>query len=109
MRKVVIGVMACFALSSVAFARVDINTATESELEALKGIGPVRAQAIIEYRQKHGAFKSLKELEMVPGVATTTVEKIKDEVTIDGRSAGAKGLRKSSEASSATLQRDPRN
>lgn len=109
MRKFVIGVLAFFATTTVAFARVNINTATELELEAIKGIGPVRAQAIIEYRQKHGPFKSLKELEMVPGVATATTEKIKDEVTIDTGSAGAKGLRKASEPSSIKLQRDPRN
>ena len=109
MRKFAIGVVAFFALSSVAFARVNINTATESELEALKGLGPVRAQAIIDYRQKHGPFKSLKELEMVPGIATSTLDKIKDDVAIDGRSAGAKGLRKPSEPSASTLQRDPRN
>ncbi len=90
MKKSALGLITLLAFSSIAFAKTNVNTATESELEALKDVGPVKAKSIIEYRQKHGAFKSLKDLEKVPGVATATVEKIKDQVTVDGTSTREK-------------------
>ncbi len=70
-----------------AFA-VDLNKATQAELEALKGIGPVKAKAIIEYRNKNGAFKSADDLDKVKGVGKGIIEKIADDVTIDGRPLG---------------------
>ncbi|MEO5861931.1 MAG: helix-hairpin-helix domain-containing protein [Burkholderiales bacterium] len=90
MKKSALGLITLLALSSLAFAKTNVNTAPESELEALKDIGPVKAKSIIEYRQKHGAFKSLKDLEKVPGIAASTVAKIKDQVTVDGASTRAK-------------------
>ena len=51
--------------ASLSLAAVNINTASPSELEALPGIGPAKAKAIVDYRQQHGAFKSVEELKNV--------------------------------------------
>lgn len=64
-----------------AFAAVNINTATESELEAVKGVGPAKAKAIITYREAHGNFKSLDELDNVKGFGRASVEKLKGELS----------------------------
>ena len=67
---------------------VDLNKATQAELEALKGIGPAKAKAIIEYRDKNGAFKSADDLDKVKGVGKGIIAKIASDVTIDGRPLG---------------------
>ena len=64
-----------------AFAAVNINTATESELEGVKGVGPAKAKAIITYREAHGNFKSLDELDNVKGFGKASVEKLKGELS----------------------------
>ncbi len=54
--------------------KININTATAQELaEQLSGIGTVKAQAIVEYRQKHGKFKTLNDLATVKGIGATTI------------------------------------
>lgn len=66
------------------FAAVNVNTATQEQLESLNGIGPAKAKAIIEYRQKNGAFKTLEDIDHVPGVGAGIMGKIKNEVTLTG-------------------------
>lgn len=57
-------------------AKVDINNADAQTLEEnLEGIGAVKAKAIIDYRRKHGNFKTLDDLTQVPGIGEATVEK----------------------------------
>ena len=53
---------------------VNINTATAEELEALKGIGQAKAQAIVAYREQFGEFESLDELMEVKGVGEATLK-----------------------------------
>lgn len=56
---------------------VNINTADEAQLQEIKGIGPVTAARIVEYRTQHGAFDSLDDLVNVPGIGMKTVEKLR--------------------------------
>lgn len=65
---------------------VDINSATAEELESLMGIGPVLAQAIVDYRAEHGPFASVDELLEVSGIGEAKLNNIRDDVTIGGES-----------------------
>jgi len=56
---------------------VDLNTATLAQLENLPGIGPVTAQKILAYRQQHGAFHSVDELQGVPGIGPAHIAQLK--------------------------------
>jgi len=58
-------------------AKVNINTADESGLDTLPGVGPSRATAIIDYRKKHGPFKSCNDIQEVYGIGPKTVENIR--------------------------------
>ena len=58
--------------------RININTATAEELTALPGIGPVKAQSIVEYREQIGGFTSVDQLTGVKGIGVKTRDKIKD-------------------------------
>ena len=72
-----------FALASqLAAAALNLNTATKEELVALSGIGPAKAQAIIDYRSQHGGFKSVDELKDVKGIGARRFEKLKAELTV---------------------------
>jgi len=62
--------------------KIDINRAEAWLLQTLPGIGEVRTQAIIAYRQKHGRFHNTAELLKVEGIGTATYEKIKPLITV---------------------------
>ena len=66
--------------SAFALAAVNINTATKEELDALPGIGPVKAQAIVDYRTKNGPFKTPEDIMKVSGIKEGTFAKIKDQI-----------------------------
>lgn len=59
---------------------INVNTATAAELELLPDIGPSLAKRIIEYREKHGRFEKLADLDKVSGIGPKTLEKLKDRV-----------------------------
>lgn len=61
---------------------VNINTADIERLKTLKGIGPALAQRIIDYREQHGAFKSIDEIKNVSGIGQKKFDALKDKVTI---------------------------
>ena len=61
---------------------VNLNTATQAELEKLPGVGPAMAKTIIEYRQKNGGFKKVEELMNVKGIGEKSFLKLKTLVTV---------------------------
>jgi competence protein ComEA len=65
--------------------KVNINTADQKALEALPGLGPAKAKAVIEYREKNGAFRSVDDLKNVSGIGEKTIEDVKGKVTVDGK------------------------
>ncbi|HKP67215.1 MAG TPA: helix-hairpin-helix domain-containing protein, partial [Casimicrobiaceae bacterium] len=84
MKRLLLG-LALLLAASVALAATNINTATKEELEALPGIGPVKAQAIIDYRAANGAFKSPEDVMKVKGIKEGEFGKIKDQISVSGR------------------------
>ena len=69
-------------VSGVCAAAVNLNTATKDELVALPGIGPAKAQAILDYRAQHGGFRSVEELKDVKGIGAKRYERLKAELTV---------------------------
>ena len=63
-------------------AALDINTAKQSELESIRGVGPVKAKAIIDYRAAKGPFKTLEELDNVRGFGKASIEKLRTELVV---------------------------
>ena len=61
---------------------VNINTASAEELDALPGIGPTKAQAIIDYRNEHGRFNSIEDVQNVKGIKGGEFSKIKDHIRV---------------------------
>ena len=62
--------------------KVNINTANQSELDRLPGIGPSLAERIIEYREENGNFKNIEDLQNVKGIGDAKFADIKDKVTV---------------------------
>jgi competence protein ComEA len=62
----------------VATGPVHLNSATVEQLDTLPGVGPVTAQKIVDYRQKHGAFTSVDELDAVPGIGPARLDELRD-------------------------------
>lgn len=62
--------------------KVNINTADLERLKTLKGIGPVTAQKIIDYREQNGAFKTIDEIKNVHGIGDKKFDAIKDKITV---------------------------
>ena len=81
--------LALALFSVTAFAALNLNTATKDELVALPGIGPAKAQAILDYRNAHGQFKSVEELKDVKGIGAKRFEKLKAELTVTAPPAKA--------------------
>ena len=61
---------------------LDVNAASATELTSLTGIGPAKAQAIVEYRETNGAFESVDELKMVRGIGDKLLEQLRPQVTV---------------------------
>lgn len=61
---------------------VNINTATQTELEELPGIGPSIASRIVEYREQNGKFKTVEDIKNVTGIGENKFEKIKDYIRV---------------------------
>jgi competence ComEA-like helix-hairpin-helix protein len=61
---------------------LNLNTATATDLDSLPGIGPAKAAAILQYRERHGAFVALEQLAEVPGFGVGAVARLRDRVTV---------------------------
>ncbi len=61
---------------------LDLNTATVEQLDELDGIGPATAQQIVAYRESHGGFGSVEELDQVPGIGETRLAAIREKVRV---------------------------
>ena len=68
------------------FAQVNINTASVDELDGLKGIGPTKAKAIVDYRKKNGPFKAVDDLQNVPGIWPSILKNMRKDVMVSGAS-----------------------
>lgn len=62
--------------------RININTASQAQLETLPHIGPGLAREIIRYREEHGSFKSIADIQDVPGIGANIFARIKDLITV---------------------------
>jgi competence protein ComEA len=68
--------------SAGAPARININTATAEELEALPGVGEVTAGRIVAFREEHGPYRSVDDLIHVSGISTRTIDGLRDLATV---------------------------
>lgn len=68
--------------ASTAGGLVNINTASEQELDTLPGIGPAMAKRIIEYRTTEGGFKKLEDIKNIKGIGDAKYNKLKDKICI---------------------------
>jgi len=68
---------------------VNVNTATPEQLVLLPGIGPSRAQALIQYRKGHGAFQAVGDLVHVSGIGSGALERIRRHCVLEGKTTAA--------------------
>ncbi|WP_151703982.1 helix-hairpin-helix domain-containing protein [Nitrincola alkalilacustris] len=79
-----------FFSSFAAASGININTASAEEIASvLSGVGPAKAQAIVEYRESRGPFVSVEELSQVRGIGPATVERNRDVISIGDEVAAA--------------------
>ena len=92
------------SLSAVLAAAVEVNTADETALESVKGIGPVHARAIIDERTKNGPFKDADDLaNRVKGIGQKSVKNLEAAgLTINGSSAPPTGAKPTATTSKTT-------
>jgi competence protein ComEA len=76
------GILISMFFAVQALAAVDLNKAGQAELESVKGIGPKKAKAIIEHRDKNGPFKSVDDLSKVKGFGKASIAKVRGELSV---------------------------
>jgi len=84
MKHLIALITGLLAAIAVAYAAVDLNTASVAQLDGVKGIGPGKAKAIVEYREKNGPFKSVDDLKNVKGFGDKSIAKLRGELTVGG-------------------------
>jgi competence protein ComEA len=83
MKKVLLVLLTVLFLTvNVALAAININKADKETLVTLPGIGDVKAEAIIQYRENNGTFKTPQDLTNVKGIGPKIYEKLSKEITI---------------------------
>lgn len=86
--RIIVLALALAPLAALA-SQIDINSATAEQLEQVKGIGPVKANAIVQYRSENGAFSSIDDLVNVPGIGEKSLAQIRDQLSVDSPPASA--------------------
>lgn len=81
-RTLVLAALLLFPLLALA-AKVNINTADAATLQTLNGVGPAKAEAIVKYRNSHGAFSRAEGLSAVKGIGAKTVEDNRERITVE--------------------------
>jgi competence protein ComEA len=81
MKKLLLSLLVLLFSGSL-YAAVDLNTASVEELQAVKGVGASKAEAIVQHRKQHGPFKRVEELDAVKGFGKKTVERLRSEFTV---------------------------
>jgi competence protein ComEA len=84
LKKLLLAIVGLVVSIGMAIAAVNINTATEQELDSLPGVGPVKAKAIVEYRKANGNFKSVDDLKNVKGIGDKTFADLKSQIAVSG-------------------------
>lgn len=102
LKKLLVGLVTLFASIGMALAAVNINTASEAELDALPGIGAAKAKAIVEYRKAHGDFKTVDDLKNVKGVGDKVFAKLKDQISVSGATTMPAATAKPAKVAKAT-------
>ncbi len=82
MKKILTLCLIMMMWTSIAFAAVNINTASQSALEAIHGVGPAKAAAIVKEREMNGQFTSKEDLMRVKGIGPKLLEKIMDDIEL---------------------------
>jgi competence protein ComEA len=111
LKKLLLLCIACLLTMSPAFAApVDVNTADQTTLESLKGLGPVKSKAIIDERTQNGPYKNADDLaNRVKGLGAKTVTKLEAEgLMINGSTAPPTGAKSVGRAAGApTMSKHP--
>lgn len=81
LRTLVLALALLSPFTATAAGPVDINTADTATLEQVKGIGPAKATAIVEFRESNGPFASVDEFVRVPGIGEKTLQQLRDQLT----------------------------
>lgn len=81
-KKLLLSLLLGCALALNAAETININTADKETLMSIKGIGEKRAQAIIDYREEHGPFKSVDELAEIKGLGSVFIESNREILTV---------------------------
>ena len=114
MKKLLLIIVTLFAFSGLANAAVNINSATQAQLETLKGVGPAKAKEIIEYRKKNGPFKTVDDLDKVKGIGPGILKKIHNDITVSGTTtvkeekSSAKEMKKEEKSSAKDIKKGDR-
>lgn len=83
MRSVITAIFLMLVTGALALAaNLNINQASAKDLQNLPGIGKVKAQAIVDYRNEQGAFQNVRDLLKVPGIGAATLEKIEPQISL---------------------------
>jgi competence protein ComEA len=107
MKKFLLILIMLVCISELAGAAVNINTATKEELTSLKDVGDKRAQDIIDYRTKNGPFKTVDDLEKVPGIGPGFMKRIRSQITTSGKTVTDKPADKATKSKAGTIRVEP--